>query len=104
MVYSLPRSELLSFQLVGRRSNHHTSALSTEVLSDRPRMLTRRQIRRAREPAADYANGSRLRLKVEPHFQLELALGRRPVSRRCSLERDVSERVCVIEVHLRAAI
>src|SRR5215813_3116027 len=43
-------------------------------------------------------------LKVEPHLQLEVALRRRPVSRRCSLEGDVSERVCVIEVHLRAAI
>src|SRR5262245_3953332 len=43
-------------------------------------------------------------LEVEPHLQLEVALRRRPVSRRCSLEGDVSKRVCVIEVHLRAAI
>src|SRR5437867_10511787 len=42
--------------------------------------------------------------EVHPQLQLERALRRRPVSRRCSLERDVSERVCVIEVHLRAAI
>src|SRR5215813_6844171 len=43
-------------------------------------------------------------LEVEPHFQLERALRRYPVSSRRSLEGNVSERVCVIEVELGPAI
>src|SRR5439155_4636912 len=43
-------------------------------------------------------------LKIEPQFQLELALRRDPVPSRRSLEGHLSERVRVVEIHDRAAI
>ena len=43
-------------------------------------------------------------LEVEPHFQLERALRRYPVSSRRSLEGHVSERVRIVQVELGASI